>query len=248
MRHHFKRGQGWGRLLIAEYRETGGLLNRDVVHKRFIEHLPKRLRRIEQNVDVARADLAPRYEDARAFIVCGAIAAWAGQWWEVVRPTPGKWDILAGKPVLNVLVGMAGATPAAFLVQVDHVSGRVTSRQVPTDLRLKPGTGPATSLAEAVGIHESSMSINDLQQAASAALDVERLDCLIAHDQLLRALAPGLLEDADRSPNIKVWSPLEAWLTALQSIRFGQLKTTLGPWQLLRLVSTVRSAGAARSK
>jgi glycosyltransferase involved in cell wall biosynthesis len=246
VRHHFKRGRGWGRLLVAEYRETGGLLNRDVVRRRLVEHLPKRLGRIEQNVGVARADLAPRYEDARALIVCGAVAAWAGQWWEVLRPTPGKLDILAGRPVLNVLVGSAGMPPAAFLVQVDHVSGRVTSRQVPSDLRLKPGIGLATSLAEAVGTKESSMSIRELQQAASGALDVERLDCLVAHDQILRALAPGLIEVADRSLSQRVWSPLEAWLTALQSMRSGQLQTTLGPWQLRRLVSTVRSAGAAR--
>lgn len=240
MRHYAKRGRGLGRLVVAEYRESGGLLNHNLVQARLIDYLPKRLRRIDRNVAKARPDLAAPYADARAYIVCGAVASWAGMWWEILRPAPGKLEILAGRPLINLLIGETGAQPAATLAQVDLVSGRVTAKSVPTDLPVSSGA-TQTPLGGAIAAPDTGQGIEPLRQATSATLDIARVDLLLGPAEVLDALLPARAEDGSRRQ-------LAAWLDGMRAIGAGQLRTTLTPFQLYRVLGALRRTGVVRGR
>src|SRR5262249_2144523 len=91
VKHHFPRGRGWGGLLVEDHRMSGGLLNREVVVARLVDHLPARWRQVARGVRTADPELAPHYRRARPLIAAAAIASWLGMWYEILRPTPGKW-------------------------------------------------------------------------------------------------------------------------------------------------------------
>ena len=238
VRHHYTRGRGWGRLLVAEYREQGGLLNGAVVRSRLVRHLPNRLGRIAQNVAKAREDLLPPFADAWPYVVAGAVSAWVGMWAEILRPTPGKWDILAGRPVRNVLVGATGTAPAAWLVQLDHVSGRLTTRPVPMDVPVRLGDGAPTSLAGALTAEGDGTEIAALRRAIGETLDIERVDCVVGPAPLLGHLAPAL--GGQTAPRGRL-ATLGACAIAARAMWSGQLATTLAPGALFRVIGRLRS-------
>ena len=242
VRHHFRRGRGWGRLLLAEYRERGRLLNREVLRSRLVEHLPRRLDRIARNVATARQDLAQPYAGAIPLIVCGAVAAWAGLWWEVLRPAPGKLEILVGRPLVHLLVGASGADAAGTLAQVDLVSGRVTAKQVPADLPVRLGPGASTSLSIALAqalSGDGARNVGALRQAAGETLDVPNIDLLI--------VPPAMLEPLLGESSGARGGTLLAWLQALRAMARGQLCTSLPPWRLYGVFGAMRRSGRPRS-
>jgi len=216
------------------------VVNHNLVQARLIDYLPKRLRRIDRNVAKARPDLAAPYADARAYIVCGAVASWAGMWWEILRPAPGKLEILAGRPLINLLIGETGAQPAATLAQVDLVSGRVTAKDVPTDLPVSSGAAQ-TSLGVAIAAPDTGQGIEPLRQATSATLDIARVDLLLGPAEVLDALLPARAEDGSRRQ-------LAAWLDGMRAIGAGQLRTTLTPFQLYRVLGALRRTGVVRGR
>jgi glycosyltransferase involved in cell wall biosynthesis len=137
VRHHVQRGRGWGRLLVEDHRTTGHLLNREVVATRLVHHLPARWRQIAAGVGKADPELRPQYERARPLIAAGAVASWLGMWYEVFRPTPGKWAILRGRPVWTlVFAGRNDRGARAVLVRLDLVAGEARAVALPPDLPL----------------------------------------------------------------------------------------------------------------
>jgi hypothetical protein len=120
--------------LVDEHRERGKLLSRAVIRTRLVWHLPIRLERIRRNVARAEANLIAPYRRARLLIAAGAVASWAGMWFEVLRPTQGKWAILVGRPIWTLtVVALGPSEPAVAILRLDGVANRV---QV---LRLPPG-------------------------------------------------------------------------------------------------------------
>lgn len=135
IRHHFRRGRGRGWLLLQDARPTGGLLTRRMVTNQLLGYLPRWLRAIERGVKGADPDLWPHYQRSRSLIVAGAVASVAGTWFEVLRPGPGKWALLRGRPVRTLgLVVTEGVGPTILLVRLDAVAGTVRVVAVPLDL------------------------------------------------------------------------------------------------------------------
>jgi hypothetical protein len=241
VRHHFKRGRGWGRLLVADHRDTGGLLNRDVLRSRLVEHLPKRLGRIQENVANADPALAEPFQAVYPLVVAGAVSSLAGQWWEVLQPAPGKLEILTGKPVINLLVGMTGQEARTLLVQIDFVSGRVTPKDVPRELTLRLGNDRTMSLASAVtlaeGESDAAVSPESLRQAVAETLDIPDVEVLIGN---LDGLADVLTPAASRAkPSSDRGTVAGRWASAMLRARQRRLLTTLSPLRLYRLLETI---------
>ena len=237
IRHHFQRGLGWGRLVVAQYRERGGLLNRELLAARGPSHLLRRLRRIEHNVARADPSLRPHYEDARPYMLCGAIAAWAGMWAEILRPAPGKLEILLDRPTRTVLIGIAGPSPTAILAQVNHIDRSTTMRTVPTDLAVHLADDRAPALARVMEEAATGHPMAPLGRALAAALDIDRLDVLAGPPEVMRHLLPNGQRPDGGVPGLVV-----AWLRAIRAARRGSLGTTLSPWSLLRVLAAVRTS------
>ena len=126
VRHHFVRGRGWGRLFVEEHRAAGRMLWNPALKRRGIGHLNRRLRSIGENVHNAEPSLFPRYAEVRSLVRLGAVASWAGMWFEIARPAPGKLTALLGQPVRTVaIVTHGGANVNLGVLRADAVSGRV---------------------------------------------------------------------------------------------------------------------------
>ncbi|HKG35518.1 MAG TPA: glycosyltransferase [Solirubrobacterales bacterium] len=94
VRHHFRRGRGLGRIVLDDHRGGRPLLRRSVLGGLLAGYLPRRLGRIRRAVARWGGDLRHEYRRALPLIVVGAAAAWAGTWFEILRPAPGKPGVL----------------------------------------------------------------------------------------------------------------------------------------------------------
>src|SRR5215210_506784 len=94
VRHPFRRGRGLGRIVLDEHRGGRPLLRRSVLGGLLAGYLPRRLGRIRRAVARWGGDLRHEYRRALPLIVVGAAAAWAGTWFEILRPAPGKPGVL----------------------------------------------------------------------------------------------------------------------------------------------------------
>ncbi len=93
VRHHFTRGQSWGRILTR--RDLGG----GVRVRKFLlfSYVPTRFRRAGRQVREWGGDLVPHYRRVRPLVLAGVVAAWAGLLSELLRPGPGL-RMLIGPP------------------------------------------------------------------------------------------------------------------------------------------------------
>lgn len=98
VRHHFKRGQGLGRILLTKAAGSGPLIDRQFLEARLLGYLPQRLRRTSRAVARAEPELQRHYEAVRPLVVAGSAAAWLGMWYEILRPARGKLAALLGEP------------------------------------------------------------------------------------------------------------------------------------------------------
>ncbi len=98
VRHHFKRGQGLGKILLMQAARSGSLLDRRFLEDRLLGYLPRRLRRTSRSVARAEPELRRHYEAVRPLVVAGSVAAWLGMWSEILRPARGKRALLLGAP------------------------------------------------------------------------------------------------------------------------------------------------------
>jgi glycosyltransferase involved in cell wall biosynthesis len=90
IRHFFVRGQAWGRILLsARWRRR-----RKVLH--LVRYAPRRVSVISRNVERWGGDLALEYRRSFPLLIAGALASWAGVWFEILRRNPAKYRIPRG--------------------------------------------------------------------------------------------------------------------------------------------------------
>lgn len=251
IRHHFQRGRGSGRLLLAEYRETGHLLNETVIRTRLIEAIPTRLQRIEQGVARASRDIMAEYERHRNLVALGAVATWAGMWYEILRPTRGKLSVLLGRPVVNLLmISGKGEASAVALVQIDHVSGMATMRSLSSQLVVPHNgrTGPIKELLPDPQRRDTSDELLNARHAVGEALNLDNLECIVAPEMELPGLPTSVSVESDRSPGPReyldgIWSSL----VTLRAIRQFKVRSTLSVWDTVTVLNRIRTHAVTRS-
>lgn len=94
-RHHFKRGVGYSAILVESVHQGRQKVDGALIHRLAIAYVPARLRGIHTSVRNEPA-LQEAYRQARPLIVLGAISAWAGIWYELLRSSRGRTGALAG--------------------------------------------------------------------------------------------------------------------------------------------------------
>ncbi len=242
VRHHFKRGQGWGRLLVERHEESGHLLNRDVIRDRLIRHIPDRLARVSQGVAVARPDLRAEFERVRAGIALGVATSWIGMWSEILRPSPGKWAILAGEPRQTVLLVLLASDDrlCVQLVDINRVAGRVTTLELsPTSTLLSSGLEPQMDHTPAT---IRAISPEGVVQTLSQP-DTRRSVAVIAGE---RCSLEQLLERSNPVPTSKLAPPvvdsLRIWLMVRKGLGSVRIASSCSPWQVVDIIRAIRAA------
>ena len=154
VRHHFRRGRGFGRILLDQRRERGNLLTRKTFNSLFSKQIQKRLDMTRRHVESwGDADARAHFERVYPLVQAGATAAWLGTWYEILKPELGlrKALLLRGKPVYTVLVAgldrwsgkkIGGRADVLMLVRFDLISHRIRILSIPRDLQATiPGHG-----------------------------------------------------------------------------------------------------------
>jgi LCP family protein required for cell wall assembly len=151
--HHFRRGRGLGRIMIDGVPPGGRLVTRPVLRRTAVGYVPRRWRSTVRNVRRhGDGELNQHFDRVRPLVAAGVVAAWAGTWFELLRPSPAKLQLLLGTPARNVLlVGLdrrpgdpVGRADATVLARLDLLRGRLVLWTPPHDLLVEvPGVGPA---------------------------------------------------------------------------------------------------------
>jgi hypothetical protein len=94
LRHHFQRGRGFGRILVSDHDGGARLLRARMLRSLLVGYVPGRMKRTRAQVEAWGGDLRPRYRDVRALVALGTLSAWAGIWFEILRPGRGKLAVL----------------------------------------------------------------------------------------------------------------------------------------------------------
>lgn len=258
LRHHFGRGRGWGRLVLADRAETGPVLTRETVRTRGPAHLTSRLHRISEDVALADPSLTPPYRAVRPLVGLGATAAWIGMWWEILRPTPGKLTALIDHPVRTILVIATDApSPSSSLIlRLDRRHGLVQTIPLPSDL-------PVSGAAD--GSHPLHMALTEalegdaadrrdrIRSIVAAAIHLPLDDYLAGHSgPITRLLGPTAAQTApyrsltpDGSPSTTAAPPgrlasIPSLAKTILSIQRGSITTSLSAWNLYRFATGIR--------
>ena len=86
VRHHFARGRGFGRILIDATPAGDRVIRLDVVGKHLIGYLPRRIGNTTANVEAwGGPRLRAAYRRVVPLVCLGAVSAWAGTWFELLR-------------------------------------------------------------------------------------------------------------------------------------------------------------------
>jgi len=88
--HHFKRGRGLGRILLAEAARRGGGLDRSLL-RALVRYVPRRIAGTTRNVRRFGGGLRPIYLRVLPLVVMGVLAAWAGAAYEVLCAAGRTW-------------------------------------------------------------------------------------------------------------------------------------------------------------
>ena len=239
LRHHFRRGRGWGRMLVTQHRERGQMLDHGFVRARLAQAVPTRLRRIDRSVRFARPDIVAKYEGVRPLVAAGAVASWLGMWYELLRPAPGKLDILFGRPVVNLLLAGDNGAGRLRLAQIDHVTGQATVRTVPATLPV-PRDGEMVPLSEIVETGgEATNALADVRSAAGAALNLDDLECIVFSGEAMR------LMNAAASPGGRALSAMRDTVAIARGLGTQAIRSTmpaLGTIRALRRIQGSREA------
>ena len=91
VRHHFVRGRALGRITRERRREQGGrFLSRATVRRLLVDYVPTRVRTTARNVGKwGSPDDQRAFRRARSLVLAGALAAWAGCWYELLLAPAG---------------------------------------------------------------------------------------------------------------------------------------------------------------
>jgi len=226
VRHHFKRGRGWGRLLVERHQESGHLLNRDVIRTRLVRHIPERLARVAHGVSGATPELQAEYDRVRAGVALGAVASWTGMWVEILRPAPARWSILTGQPHQTILFVATGNEPCAHLTDIDRARRQVTTIGLAPPGPLSPGIAPSSAF----------QALRDTFGGQGG------IELVVAEASSLTAPLPV----ATGSPSpVVLTSPantLGAMVSVWRGLRGGRLVSTLSPWSLADVIATIRAS------
>jgi glycosyltransferase involved in cell wall biosynthesis len=92
VRHHFSRGRGFGRILIDATPEGESVIRLDVVSRHLFGYLPRRIGSTTANVEAwGGPELRTVYRRVKPLVCLGAVSAWLGTWFELLRgPRPGR--------------------------------------------------------------------------------------------------------------------------------------------------------------
>lgn len=211
------------------------MLDRPFLQSRLIDAIPVRLERIDRSVHLARPDIVAEYEQVRPLIVAGAVASWFGMWYELLRPTPGKLDILLGHPVLNLLVARGDELRDLTLAQIDHVTGRATLRAISRELPVPHGER-MVPLAELVGVgRDSTQALAEARAAAGEALNVDGLECIV--------LSGGAMpwRNADTSAGGRVPGAIRDTIAIARGIGTHAIQSTLPAWSTIRALRRLQA-------
>jgi glycosyltransferase involved in cell wall biosynthesis len=253
LRHHFQRGCGWGRLLLEDHRHRGRLLNRETLSSWLMQHLPRRLQRISQNVRRAEPGLVPQFSRVRPLVVAGALAAWLGFWFEILRPSAGKGVILIGRPNRTLLVVATRRVhpPSAAIVRADLVLPKVRWVPIAPDLPVLQSDGsraPASTMFDELARSDSADSerTSVLMNTVGRSLDIGIEGYIIGPERLVvRYAGPGAAAgDLDTALPKRV-RPVA---TLVECLRLGMLgadiNTSLGRWERMVLLMQLHRAAA----
>jgi glycosyltransferase involved in cell wall biosynthesis len=88
VRHHFARGRGLGRIMRDRYPDRKAFLASRPARWFLLHNLPHRIAQTRRNVQKWAGDpeLIREYHRSRPLIIAGALAAWTGTWYELLRP------------------------------------------------------------------------------------------------------------------------------------------------------------------
>ena len=89
LRHQFRRGRAYGRILVDQRRGRRPLLRPGPLAL-LASYPRRRISRTDFLVALWAPELVDRYRQARPLVVAGVLAAWAGTWLEALRPRRGK--------------------------------------------------------------------------------------------------------------------------------------------------------------
>jgi glycosyltransferase involved in cell wall biosynthesis len=93
--HHFRRGRGRGTMILRRHRsEDGPVLTRRRLVNLGVREVPGRMRRIHRNTWAFGGDLRLRWLVVSPLALSAVTAAWAGAWYELLRPRPGARQLL----------------------------------------------------------------------------------------------------------------------------------------------------------
>nr|MBA2470319.1 glycosyltransferase [Chloroflexia bacterium] len=232
-RHHFGRGRGWGRLLVERHQESGRLLNVDVLRTRLVRHVPERLARVARGVEGATPELRVEYRQVRLGVVFGAVASWAGMWAEILRPAPGKWAVLTGRPRQTVLTVLTGEPARVYLTDIDRVADRVTTIELSPSLPLPQASGEAIPLA--VLAMDEAMSPASLLAIIAGGLDIEGMAYIVAN-------ANWLPTRNDWQVNASLTTKVRTWSRVVRGQMNGDFASTLPIWSLAGIVKSIRAS------
>ena len=86
VRHHLERGRGFGRILIDATPRGQRVIRREVVGKHLFGYLPRRIGSTTRNVEAwGGPELAAVYRRVLPLVCLGALSAWMGTWFELLR-------------------------------------------------------------------------------------------------------------------------------------------------------------------
>ena len=180
VRHHFTRGRGWGRLQLDAHRRSGRLITRELLRDRLLGHLPRRLARIDETVRAADPAVREAYAPVKRVIALGVASAWAGMWFEMVKPEPGKQALLWGAPVQTLAIVTPEPAASVTVVEIDLVKTAVRRAVIPLHLPAPTVSGETRPLADALGLGNVTAPLPELLDHLQHALDLDLDGVIVA--------------------------------------------------------------------
>jgi hypothetical protein len=252
IRHHFARGRGWGRLLVMDHQEEGQLITRDFLASRLILHIPSRLRRIDRGVSQALPELQQQFLPVRPGVLAGVVASWAGMWSEILRPDAGKLSLLFGQPRQTVLVATTDGTQSAHLVQIDHVTRRVTANALPRSLLVPSSTGepvPLDTLIRSALAPTAPASQRDERQTTRELLnrffDIDNLEYLILRN---KELPVNAAPSQDGSSLLRSLTLVTRLARAFWRMKTRKIVTSMNAWELTQYLDALSPVAPENEK
>jgi len=192
LRMAFWQGVGRGRAELSAHSEHGGLLDLRFLRDRLIWRLPRRLASIWRRTVSVQVTLP-----TACLMTLGEGAAWFGLWVELLRPAPGKMQVLAGRPTGTLLtVALDGERVVWIAVlRFDAVAGRIEIAALPPRTPIRQPDGSTLPLEDALGIGRSGWSGKPsrfaIDDTVGRALGIEVDDYLVIDRELLPQRHPA---------------------------------------------------------